>query len=633
MGKLIRCFIVLAIWIVLVVGICAALPDEVWRTFPQKLVPVRTFLAENKIISSEYANPAYRGAKLEKNPMNSGINSQLKLNGEISVRSDVEEDFTKATPRPMDPMGNPSKDPLPAPGGFDPIAMENNNLKNVPPIPELQMPKMQALPNLNAENRNDTLPNLKFDSAPTSGSPKMAGQSPSTSLSSPEYRASENGLPAPSVAGLTLPNSGPNRAGLDGTPGNAPIRPITSSSQGMNNAVSNSPAEIAPGNSSPTNPVTGSGSVSLTPLLPPSGSSQGTLPAPDTASLATNPLATNPPVVAPNAATPNTPLAAGTMNPDRNLTENSTAPRPIGVTVPAQNGIAPASGLMPAETVVPNAASVRNPLYVEQERKAQIQNSVPPAAGKTLSDQLQEMLNESAPINGNSSDREIQKIFMKLSNFLTGKETQLQQEEVQRLQKELDRLAFQVFYNPQRHILEPVYTTVPGETISSVAEKYRITPDFLSVLNQINLNPTQPLPAGSRLKVIHGPVSAVASINKKELLLLFNGLYAGRFRMGCSMNAKAVRGMLIVTNKVKNPDYKGPTEESLAIQDIPGGAANNPLGVCWIELSNGLGLQGTNRPEYIGNETARNGGLIFSNQDISHLNILLPKGAIIQLQN
>ena len=115
-----------------------------------------------------------------------------------------------------------------------------------------------------------------------------------------------------------------------------------------------------------------------------------------------------------------------------------------------------------------------------------------------------------------------------------------------------------------------------------------------------------------------------------ELLLKFNGLYAGRFKMGCAQRAEQVRGEFSVVRKIKNPEYNGPLADG-QIGRIAGGDPRNPLGPYWIELEGGLGLQGTNRDEYIGQRTASVGGLIFSNKDINHLNILLTQGAKVRV--
>lgn len=650
MGKIIRGFIVLAIWGVLVVGICAALPDEVWQTFPVKLIPIRTFLAENKIISSEYASPIYTGSNRQQTPFpemfSNGIGGEKELaNNIVRTQNGSVGEFTRSSVPSAETTG-----PKEMSGKLlsEPFSQGSNGLSDqqtkepLSSIPELDLPEMKSLPSISESGQNDTLPNLQFDSIPDhEKNAPTAGQE----LSSPNsrLRSGDSGLPAPEVAGLTIPpavSDHPNQNSLAGniSRSNDPSSTNTTASNLQNR---NSFIPVTPTTTEPLTAGTGanpnnSGSLNNQPVqslavhqpdqsLTENQISQNIGNSRSDNSNANAPMSEN--------SRPNNHLIAAGI-PLNGPSNNSAVPQPIGVTVPDRNEIAPASGMMPAGAAPPNGnGPLTNPLYIEKNRKDKIQKDLAAETPISPSDQLKALLLESQTFNDASSEEQIKQVFMKMSHLLTAKEQQLQPQEIQALQKKLDKLAFQIFYKPDRHILEPVYITVSGETLANISEKFLITPDFLAVLNGININPTQPLAPGTRLKVVHGPVSAVASINKKELLLLFNGFYAGRFRMGCSISAKTVRGTLLITNKVKNPDYKGPTEENLIIQDIPGGAPNNPLGAGWIELSNGLGLQGTNRPEYIGNETARNGGLIFSNQDISHLNILLTKGAAISVKD
>lgn len=221
-------------------------------------------------------------------------------------------------------------------------------------------------------------------------------------------------------------------------------------------------------------------------------------------------------------------------------------------------------------------------------------------------------------------------VFLELNRILAEGGEFLSPNDRVRLNVTLDRLAFDVFYNPRAHLLEPEYVVAGGETFEQIARKYEISPEFLAVLNQSAIPQNAPLVAGTRLKVVRGPVGAQVSFKRMELLLTFNGLYAGRFKMGCTERAKAVRGSFAITRKVVRPEYHGPLDNG-QIGKIPAGDTRNPLGPCWIELDSGLGLQGTNRPEYIGQSIAPIGGLIFSNQDITHLNILLGNGASVRL--
>ena len=222
--------------------------------------------------------------------------------------------------------------------------------------------------------------------------------------------------------------------------------------------------------------------------------------------------------------------------------------------------------------------------------------------------------------------------FLGLNDILDKHDAELTPADRDLVNKTLDRLAYRVFYQPGEYVLWEEYRVGQHETLASIAQNYKITPEFLAAINSLQVGPEVLLPAGQTLKVVKGPVSADVSFSKMELLLKFNGLYAGRFKMGYAQRAAHIRGEFPVTRKIKNPEYNGPLDNG-QIGRIAGGDPRNPLGPCWIELEGGLGLQGTNHDEYIGGQTTGVGGLIFSNKDISHLNILLSQGSVVRISD
>ncbi|MDO5580811.1 MAG: hypothetical protein Q4G69_06720 [Planctomycetia bacterium] len=261
-----------------------------------------------------------------------------------------------------------------------------------------------------------------------------------------------------------------------------------------------------------------------------------------------------------------------------------------------------------------------------------IQNGNSSVVAQTSYQIFQQIHEEFQRLNDQASNESIKEIFIKMNSFLQNQGKHLAEADYRRLLADLDKLAFWVFYDRNRHILEPAYLVGVNENLAAVAQKYGITPEFLCVLNGLGIQSTDPLPPGLQMKVVRGPISGEISMGQKEMTLLFNGQYAGRFRLGYAYPARDQRGVYTISRKIPNPLYRGPLENGQT-GEIAGGDAQNPLGPCWIELNNGLGLQGTNRPEYIGTESAQLGGLIFSNKDITHLNILLPEGASLRIHD
>jgi LysM repeat protein len=257
-------------------------------------------------------------------------------------------------------------------------------------------------------------------------------------------------------------------------------------------------------------------------------------------------------------------------------------------------------------------------------------NAETPVAPATPVDETAELRDALAAASSASTPEEIKTVFETLNRIRDERGARLAAEDAQALNAALDRLAFDVFYNPAQAILEPRWQTAPGESLASIAERLGTTPETLAEINGLKKPVDEPLAVGTTLKTVRGPVSAEISIAKKELTLRFNGLYAGRFALGVPESSANLRGAFRVVEKLANPNCDAVDANGQTIA-IPGGAPENPLGAAWIALDGGVGLQGTNRPELVGQTISENGGFVFSNREISQLSVLLPVGAVVAI--
>ena len=128
--------------------------------------------------------------------------------------------------------------------------------------------------------------------------------------------------------------------------------------------------------------------------------------------------------------------------------------------------------------------------------------------------------------------------FIQLSQLY--EHDQLGESERLMMQPILDMLALHVIYAKETHILEPPYRVKPGETLESIAEDYKLTPELLRKINGLTM--TQEPAAGTTLKVLYGQFDARISFKRKELTLLLGGLYAGRFPFESYDTAMRTRG-------------------------------------------------------------------------------------------
>ena len=598
--------------------------DETWDSFPPALAPARTFLADCRIAPAKYKSvktPASDAVVVpssrdlvessfeNETPRGSSARSQVRI-GDREVKNT--QSAPAAIPEePHEPIGAPVKPTFAGHATADPLADEPN-------------PQAPVAPN------DDIFNDAQFDrdSVVRQDDPQSLAPPPASSLSeadaflgesvdsrSIDERFAESDDPyAPAVNGISPM---PEQVATDGM--NATLATDVAAPDSSANPVQN------PGPGGPIPPA------ALPPMTAPSSAA---IPEPTVESAPQTPSGTpavsnavvdtfpeqvpaqpdpQPPVFA-------DPLAAQSSQPP--LAAQSAQP-PLDAQVPATlqaqgAPLAPICETGTPQTVAPLAQTPNSLAYERVSCSALL-------AQGNAEGSLNAALESAKNIQTAEQGREV---FVTLNQLRSVYIQNNRLDVVPRINEALDRLAFEVFYNPERAILEPLRYTRAGETLGSIALECNVTPGTLAAVNGLSLSSDSPLPPGTKLKVIRGPVTAEVSSSRKELLLKFNNLYAGRFPCGVPQQAAALRGEYIVENKIENPECQA-VDMTGAKVVIEGGSPNNPLGSCWIGLNGGYGLQGTNRSELVGKDVPENGGFVFSNLHISQLDLLLPVGASI----
>lgn len=305
-----------------------------------------------------------------------------------------------------------------------------------------------------------------------------------------------------------------------------------------------------------------------------------------------------------------------------NVVDDFNAWNDLNATSAPNGNVAP---LSPLEGAADPLNSLNSTNSIASTNSTSLANSV-----NSPVDETAELRSALAAASTASTLEDVKTVFETLNRIRNERGARLAAEDAKTLDAALDRLAFEVFYNPAQAILEPRWTTTAGETLATIAERTATTPETLAAINGLSLPNDAPLPVGTTLKTVRGPASAEISIAKKELTLRFNGLYAGRFALGVPASSANLRGDFRVVEKLANPNCDAVDANGRTIS-IPGGAPENPLGAAWIALDGGVGLQGTNRPELVGQLVPENGGFVFSDREISQLSVLLPIGAVVSI--
>jgi L,D-transpeptidase ErfK/SrfK len=161
---------------------------------------------------------------------------------------------------------------------------------------------------------------------------------------------------------------------------------------------------------------------------------------------------------------------------------------------------------------------------------------------------------------------------------------------------ELNRLAKPVFFDAGDHAIEP-YTVESGDILSKVANRYRLSWQYLAKLNRVD---PKRIRAGQKLKVVRGPFSAAINLSEFRLTIHLQGYFVKSYLVGIGKDGQGPMGALAVLDKVENPQYTDPNGKVIAGDDPA-----NPLGERWLDLGDGYGIHGTTEPNSIGQAASR----------------------------
>ncbi len=179
-------------------------------------------------------------------------------------------------------------------------------------------------------------------------------------------------------------------------------------------------------------------------------------------------------------------------------------------------------------------------------------------------------------------------------------------EESRQLTELLDQLAGTAIYSRQHH-LEPPYVVKAGDTLQQIAQQYQVSWQLLAKINGVR-DPDRLAP-GRQLKVVRGPFDAIVLLDRYELVLQIDELYAGRFPIGLGRDRPPSEGSFVVRKKMTRPTYRGPNGI------VEPGAPDNPLGKFWIGLDEQTGIHGTNDPRNLRRADGR-GTICLGDRDI-----------------
>jgi LysM repeat protein len=184
---------------------------------------------------------------------------------------------------------------------------------------------------------------------------------------------------------------------------------------------------------------------------------------------------------------------------------------------------------------------------IETEKETEIKNPI--------RESVERFVKAQAVLVESGDSVKIRNAFVQLSRLYEHRE--LNHAEKIFMQPLLDRLAINVIYSRNVHVLEPPYTIIIGDSIDSIAQKFNISSALLMKIN--GLTGAKPLESGTNLKVVVGHFDAKISIARRELTLILGGLYAGRFHAVSGERIGNLRGEFYVSSKTDTWNDKSVT--------------------------------------------------------------------------
>ncbi len=305
----------------------------------------------------------------------------------------------------------------------------------------------------------------------------------------------------------------------------------------------------------------------------------------DTPTTAAIPIPTQLPANIPTAQYPDQVAAAGTTVP-ADVVASTTPPTPAASTavepvvppvspapIPSTPEAANAAGVATAESALSPLAAQPNPLRERAEPAAEVDRyaSATPAPTQsttnTASAPVEPTFVESWPtIQATLNRGDLARAHQLLSRWYD--DPSLTPTDAERVESLLSQLAGTVVYSTE-HQLAPAYVVKQGETLETIAKEYSVPWQLLAKINGIPA--ADQVRPGQELKVVRGPFSAVVDLARKQITLMVDGRYAGKFPVSVRPGNTVSDGQWVVERK-----HIAPAERAIVLQRdaaAPGTAA------------------------------------------------------------
>ncbi len=201
-----------------------------------------------------------------------------------------------------------------------------------------------------------------------------------------------------------------------------------------------------------------------------------------------------------------------------------------------------------------------------------------------------------------------------------------------RIEKALGAVHMDLLLTPRPMPEKIEYVVKRGDSLGAIAARHGTTVALLKRSNQIeNANLIK---VGDFLLVFTGRFEIQVNKSRRDLVVLMDGSFFKRYRVGTGQFGKTPVGTFVVREKIIEPSWWPPSG-----REVPFGHPDNILGTRWMSIRatgdtpdvKGYGIHGTWSPESIGHEESA-GCVRMLNEDVEELYTYIPIGTPVTIQ-
>ncbi len=175
------------------------------------------------------------------------------------------------------------------------------------------------------------------------------------------------------------------------------------------------------------------------------------------------------------------------------------------------------------------------------------------------------------------------------------------------------------------------YVIKRGDSLGLIANRFGTTTELIQTINMIS-NPNM-IKIGDRLRVFTGKFELVANKTTHDMVVMMNGQFFKRYKVGTGVFGKTPVGTFVVREKIPEPTWWPPDG-----REVPFGHPDNILGTRWMSVRatgdtpdvRGYGIHGTWEPDSVGKASSA-GCLRMINAEVQELFTYIPVGTPLRI--